>query len=233
MTSPEDPAPPAEDPPLDPATLGARPGRSFHAGEVLYREGEAGSEAYLLEEGRVRLIKRVRGAERSIMVLKAGDLLGESALIVGAARSSTAIALSAGAALVLDQDTLSNLLAHNPSVAARLVQQLVRRLRDAEDQIEIMMLADTQSKVVSALLKLAQQARDSATSGPGATFTISPMELSTRIGLDVDTVKRAVQQLREGQYLKVSEERLEVPDLEAMRRLYSLLGIKDEIRGEG
>ena len=233
MTSPEDPAPPAEDPPLDPATLGARPGRSFHAGEVLYREGEAGSEAYLLEEGRVRLIKRVRGAERSIMVLKAGDLLGESALIVGAARSSTAIALSAGAALVLDQDTLQDLLEHNPSVAARLVQQLVRRLRDAEDQIEIMMLADTQSKVVSALLKLAQQARDSATSGPGATFTISPMELSTRIGLDVDTVKRAVQQLREGQYLKVSEERLEVPDLEAMRRLYSLLGIKDEIRGEG
>ena len=233
MTTPEDPALPAAETPLDPATLSARPGRSFHAGEVLYREGEAGSEAYLLEDGRVRLIKRVRGAERSIMVLKAGDLLGESALIVGAARSSTAIALSAGTALVLDQDTLQDLLEHNPSVAARLVQQLVRRLRDAEDQIEIMMLADTQSKVVSALLKLAQQARDSATSGPGATFAISPMELSTRIGLDVDTVKRAVQQLREGQYLKVSDERLEVPDLEAMRRLYGLLGIKDEIRGEG
>jgi CRP-like cAMP-binding protein len=233
MTTPEDAAPPAEETPAPPAPPRARDSRSFHAGEVLYREGETGPEAYLLEEGRVRLIKRVRGAERSIMVLKAGDLLGESALIVGAARSSTAIALSAGTALVLDQDTLQSLLEHNPAVAARLVQQLVRRLRDAEDQIEIMMLADTQSKVVSALLKLAQQARDAATSGPGATFTISPMELSTRIGLDVDTVKRAVQQLREGQYLKVSDERLEVPDLEAMRRLYGLLGIKDEIRGEG
>jgi len=233
MTTPEDPASLAEETPAPTALVPSREGRSFHAGEVLYREGEAGTEAYLLEEGRVRLIKRVRGAERSIMVLKAGDLLGESALIIGAARSSTAIALSAGAALVLDQDTLSNLLEHNPSVAARLVQQLVRRLRDAEDQIEIMMLADTQSKVVSALLKLAQQARDATTSGPGASFAISPMELSTRIGLDVDTVKRAVQQLREGQYIKVSDERLEVPDLEAMRRLYGLLGIKDEIRGEG
>ena len=200
---------------------------------MLYREGDPGTEAYLLEEGRVRLIKRVRGAERSLMVLKAGDLLGESALILGAPRSSTAIALAAGTALVLGQETLQNLLEHNPSVAARLVQQLVRRLRDAEDQIEIMMLADTQSKVVSALLKLAQQARDATTSGPGASFAISPMELSTRIGLDVDTVKRAVQQLREGQYIKVSDERLEVPDLEAMRRLYGLLGIKDEIRGEG
>ncbi len=233
MTTPSDPAPLIEDIPAPPEPVQARLGRSFHAGEVLYREGDPGTEAYLLEEGRVRLIKRVRGAERSLMVLKAGDLLGESALILGAPRSSTAIALAAGTALVLGQETLQNLLEHNPNVAARLIQQLVRRLRDAEDQIEIMMLADTQSKVVSALLKLAQQARDATTSGPGASFAISPMELSTRIGLDVDTVKRAVQQLREGQYIKVSDERLEVPDLEAMRRLYGLLGIKDEIRGEG
>jgi CRP/FNR family cyclic AMP-dependent transcriptional regulator len=217
----------------DPVDLDGRLGRTFHAGEVLFREGEPGTEAYLLDEGRVRLTKRVRGVERSLQVLKAGDLLGESALILGAPRASTAIALSAGSALVLDQTTLQDLLEHNPSVAARLVQQLVQRLRDAEDQIEIMMLADTQSKVVSALLKLAQQAHDATTTGPGATFVISPMELSTRIGVDVDAVKRAVQQLREGQYLKVSDERLEVPDLESMRRLSGLLGVKDEIRGEG
>lgn len=112
------------------------------------------------------------------------------------------------------------------------MQQLVRRLRDAEDQIEIMMLTDTQSKVVSALLKLAQQARDQGGGGPITAFTISPMELSTRVGVDVDTVKRAVQQLREGQYVRVTDERLEIPDLEALRRLYALLGVKDELRGD-
>ena len=75
------------------------------------------------------------------------------------------------------------------------------------------------------------------------------MELSTRVGLDVDTVKRVVQELREGQYVRVSyehvvqelregqyvrvsDERLEVPDLDALRRLFALLGVKDEIRGE-
>ncbi|HVY48431.1 MAG TPA: Crp/Fnr family transcriptional regulator [Minicystis sp.] len=216
-----------------PDRLHARFGRRFDAGEVIYREGDPATEAYLLEEGRVRLIKRVRGAERSLMVLKPGDLFGESALLVGAPRSSTAIALAQGLALTLDQTTLQNLLEHNPTVAARIVQQLVRRLRDAEDQIEIMMLSDTQSKVVSALLKLAQQAREPAGGPGGASFSISPMELSTRVGLDVDTVKRAVQQLRESQYLRVSDERLEVPDIEALRRLYGLLGVKDEIRGEG
>ena len=212
--------------------LFARFGRSFAAGDVLFREGEPATEAFLVEDGRIRLIKRVRGAERSLMVLRPGDLVGESALLPGAQRSSTAIALTEGRALALDHDTLQILLDKNPAVASRIVKQLVRRLRDAEDQIEIMMLSDTQSKVVSALLKLAQQAR-AAGSGPGAAFAISPMELSTRVGLDVDTVKRAVQQLRESQYLRLSDERLEIPDLEALRRLYGLLGVKDELRGEG
>jgi CRP/FNR family transcriptional regulator, cyclic AMP receptor protein len=225
-------APPDPLPLPDADQLHARFGRPFAAGEVFFREGDAGAEAYLIEEGRVRLIKKVRGAERSLMVLSPGDLFGESALLAGAARSCTAIALSAGFALALDPPTLQGLLEHNPEVASRIIRQLVRRLRDAEDQIEIMMLADTQSKVVSALLKLAQQARDPAAEGPSASFAISPMELSTRIGLDVDTVKRTVQQLRESQYVRVTEERLEVPDVEALHRLYGLLGVKDEIRGE-
>lgn len=229
MSNPAEPAAPDE---ASPAPSQRLYGRSFNAGEVIFREGEEGAEAYLIEEGKVRLLKKVRGTERSLMVLKQGDLFGESALIAGGTRSSTAIALSAGQALALDQGSLQGLLEQNPELAARIVQQLVRRLRDAEDQIEIMMLSDTQSKVVSALLKLAQQARDGG-GGAGAVFSISPMELSTRVGLDVDTVKRAVQLLREGQYLRVNDERLEVPDIEAMRRLYTLLGVKDEIRGEG
>jgi CRP/FNR family transcriptional regulator, cyclic AMP receptor protein len=226
--------PPSPEQALDPERLHNRFGVHFDVGEVIFREGELGTEAYLLEEGRVRLIKKVRGTERSLMVLKPGDLFGESALMPGAPRSSTAIALSAGLALALDQSTLQNLLEHNSAIASRVVKQLVRRLRDAEDQIEIMMLTDTQSKVVASLLKLAQQSRDAPAGAGQATvaFSISPMELSTRVGLDVDTVKRAVQQLREGQYLRVSEERLEIPDVEALRRLYGLLGVKDEVRGE-
>lgn len=211
--------------------LRVRFGKRFEVGDVIFREGEEGSTAFLLEEGRVRLIKRVRGVERSLMVLKPGDLFGESALLAGAPRSSTAIALTSGLALSLDQATLQNLLERNPVVAGRLVKQLVRRLRDAEDQIEIMMLSDTQSKVVSALLKLAQKDY-SESPGHGVAFSISPMELSTRVGLDVDTVKRVVQELREGQYLRVADERLEIPDLDALRRLFALLGVKDEIRGE-
>ncbi|MGZ3475165.1 MAG: Crp/Fnr family transcriptional regulator [Polyangiales bacterium] len=200
-------------------------GRKFKAGDVLFKEGEAGNEAFLLQEGRVRLLKKVRTVERSLMVLKPGDLFGESALLSGVTRSSTAVALTDGVALALAEATFRTLLTNNAAIAARVLQQLVRRLRDLEDQIEFMMIRDTQSKIVAAILKL-------AAGRSGAVLPVTPMDLSTRVGLDVDTVKRTVQQLRDGEFIRISEERLEVPDVEALRKLYNLLGVKDELQGE-
>jgi hypothetical protein len=52
------------------------------------------------------------------------------------------------------------------------------------------------------------------------------------VGLDVDTVKRAVQRLREQGYVKITGERVELPDIPALKKLYVLLGTKEELRGE-
>src|SRR5262245_28834697 len=143
--------------------------------------------------------------ERSLMVLKPGDLFGESALLDQAARTSTAVALTDGSVLALDRGTFRTLLQNHPTVATRVIEQLVRRLRDAEDQIEIMMLHGTQSKIVSALLKLAHRAAGAVE------LNVSPVELSTRVGLDVETVKRGVQRLRDQQYVKIVGERIDIP----------------------
>ena len=173
------------------------------------------------------MLKRVRLVERSLMVVRPGELFGESALLEAPARNSTAVALTDGIALALGRDTFRTLLENHPSIAMRVIDQLTVRVRDAEDQIEIMMLRDTQSKVVSALLKLA---RDGAAS-PTAELHVTPVELSTRVGLDVETVKRTVQRLREQGYIRITGEKVELPDVEALRKLYALLGTKEELKG--
>jgi CRP-like cAMP-binding protein len=213
---------------LDPATrhLVEQYGRPFAQGDILFREGEPATQAFLLQQGRVRLLKRVRMVERSLSVLRPGDLFGEGALMDGVLRHSTAVALSEGVVVALDRGSLRAVVESYPALSERILFQLVRRLRDAEDQIEVLMLRDTQSKVVSALLKMAR-------GHPGPLeLTVSPVDLSSRVGLDVDTVKRTVQRLREQQYLRIVGERVEVPDVDALRRLYTLLGTKEELRGE-
>ncbi len=210
----------------------SRYGRRFAAGSILFRDGDPATEAFLLQEGRVRLIKHAGAMERSLRVVRPGDLFGEGALVKGTQRTSTALALDDTVVLAFDQATFDQVLSSSPEVAARVLSQLIRRLRDAEDQIEIHMLRDAQSKVVVALMKLGQQqlAQDGRPSGQVA-LTLSPLELSAHAGLDVDTVKRIVAQLRDRGYVSIHEERVELPDLENLRELYGLLGVKDQLRG--
>ena len=112
-----------------------------------------------------------------------------------------------------------------------MLEQLARRLREAEDQIEIIMLRDPQAKIVVAITKLAQQAQAAhAPNGP-LELLLSPMELSTYVGLDVDTVKRKVRELRHSGYIQIEQERVIVPDLGALVELFGLLSVKDRIVG--
>ncbi|MFK7990579.1 MAG: Crp/Fnr family transcriptional regulator [Sandaracinaceae bacterium] len=203
-------------------------GKSFEAGTQIYAEGEPPQHCFLIQEGRVRLVKRIRSADRSLTVLRPGDLFGEDALVNPTARGATAVALTDVSVLALDRTTFGVLLSSNADVALRLVEQLVRRLRHAEEQLENAMLRDHPSRVVNTLLRLAATAEPT---DEGHLLSISPLELSSRVGLDVDTVKRSVQQLRDGGYLRIHDERIILPDLGALRQLYELLGMKEEVRG--
>lgn len=203
-------------------------GRSYAAGDTIYDVGEAAEHCFLLQDGRVRLVKKIRGAERSLTVLKPGDLFGEDALLANVERGASAVALTDAQVLALDRKTFGVLLASNAEVASRLVEQLVRRLRHAEEQLENAMLRDQPSRIVNTLLRLSAGTERTP---DGHVLQISPLELSSRVGLDVDAVKKVVQQLRDGGYLRIVDERIILPDLDALRRLYHLLGTKEEVRG--
>jgi len=203
-------------------------GKTFEAGASIYGEGDEALHCFLIQEGRVRLVKRIRQSDRSLTVLRPGDLFGEDALVNRTVRGAAAVALTDVSVLALDRKTFGVLLSSNPEVGLRLVEQLVRRLRHAEEQLENAMLRDRPSRVVNTLLRLASLHERTA---EGHVLSISPLELSSRVGLDVDAVKRAVQQLRDGGYIRIHDERIIVPDLAALNQLYELLGKKEEARG--
>lgn len=219
---------------MDPRTKSAdrlfeRFGRSYAGGDVIFSEDEPAGEVFMIIDGRARLLKRVRTVERDIVILKAGDIFGESALVHGQLRSASAVALGQCRALAFKRDDFEALLVEQPEVALKLIGQLIRRLQAAEERIENMMLRDSQSRIVNTLIRLAQ------TAAPGQAhvlLAISPIELSSRIGLDVDTVKRGILQLKENRFLGIAGEQLELYDVEALRKLYRLMGMKENLKKE-
>lgn len=213
------------------SSLLERHGRQFAAGASIYSDGDDAPVLFWLHEGRVRLTKRVRTAERNLAVVRPGDLFGEEALLPQGLRGATAVALTDVVAVALDRATVASLVAGKPELADWLIGELARRVREAEDQLENAMLRDQPSRVVNALLRLSQAMLPTGSEADEVRLAVSPLEISSRAGLDVDTVKRVVQQLRDGGYVHIVDETVQIPDPEGLRRLYTALGAKEEVRG--
>ena len=197
--------------------------RSFSAGTTLYYAGAPATDLYLIGSGRVQLVKRARGVERSIGLYGADEIVGEEALLPGAHRSASAQAIEPVTALVIESDTFRALVRRRPELVEGVMQQLARRLQRAGEQIENFLLPDPTIRVLNTLLHAVDEAKE----GP---LELSPLELSTRTALNLDQVKAVVGQLRERGYLSVGDQTITIDDASALRQLHDLLALKEDVR---
>ncbi|NCO74456.1 MAG: EAL domain-containing protein [Cyanobacteria bacterium] len=68
------------------------PNQTLQAGECIFREGETGNFAYIIDEGEVEISTLVNNKYTVLNILKAGDMFGELALVDGSPRSAAAYA---------------------------------------------------------------------------------------------------------------------------------------------
>lgn len=66
------------------------PQKRFPAGKVIFREGEKGDVAYVVESGAVDILVKRDGVEKSIARREAGEIIGEMAIVNASPRMATA-----------------------------------------------------------------------------------------------------------------------------------------------
>jgi hypothetical protein len=107
---------------------------SFRAGDVIVREGDAGKDMFILEDGEVEVFRHHGGTEKVLTRLEAGDFFGEMSVLEGRPRSSSARAATDCRLLPIDASTLDALLREHPEIAVRMLRKLSNRVRKYEDE---------------------------------------------------------------------------------------------------
>jgi CRP-like cAMP-binding protein len=102
--------------------------KEFKSGTQIVSEGDTGTGFYLIISGSTEVSRS--GAK--IAKLRAGEFFGEMALLDGAPRSADVTALEDTKCLVLTLWVLKGIIAANPNVALGMLEELARRLREAE-----------------------------------------------------------------------------------------------------
>jgi len=114
-----------------PARILRRYGKRVAAGELIFREGDQGREAYYLLEGTVGIYLGEGGVERRVSTIGEGELFGEIAELIAEGRSATARAETELEVVVLPPELLRNLIDTDSRTARRLIDLLSRRLKEA------------------------------------------------------------------------------------------------------
>ena len=102
--------------------------RNFSPGDTIASEGQSGIGFFIIEEGEAAVT--IGGEERA--TLKSGDHFGEIALIDDGARTATVTAKTPLKAYGITAWEFRPMVEQNAGLAWKLLQELAKRLRDAE-----------------------------------------------------------------------------------------------------
>jgi CRP/FNR family cyclic AMP-dependent transcriptional regulator len=110
--------------------------RRYPRGSIVLHKDDVGDETYLIMIGKVKVIvTHPDGKEIILNILKSGDLFGEMAVFDHMPRSATIVAEEDCEFLIISQENIKNLIKRNPQIAFKLLSDMSRRVREADEQI--------------------------------------------------------------------------------------------------
>jgi len=110
-------------------------GKLYRAGEPIVRQGEKGSQMYVLQRGRVEVIRESEGREDRLGLLGPGAVFGEMAIFEREVRSATIRAVEDSRVLTIDRRTFLRRVQEDPSLAFHILRSLSGRVRELDDEV--------------------------------------------------------------------------------------------------
>jgi len=202
----------------------AKFGKRFSTGTVLFREGDRGEEMFILQSGKVKISKKIRGVEKTLATLEKGEFFGEMAILNDKPRSASAETIEDSDMLVIDRKTFETLLRSNVEIAIRFIKRLADRLRETNDQMEALMIRDNTSRLVSLLAKQVKEKKGAV--------SISIDELAGLAGIEGSQAKMILEKLASVRILTLgADDHVTIANQEQVDRLLRYLEMR-EIFGE-
>jgi CRP-like cAMP-binding protein len=169
--------------------------RRFRRGELVVEQGRKSNALFILLNGRARVLTSdTRGREVILAVLESGDYVGEMSLIDNEPHSATVRAEIQTDMLVLQRSDFARCLPESATLSYAILRGLVRRLRNADRQIESLALLDVYGRVARTLLDMAET---DAQGVQTIRHKVSRQDMAKVVGASREMVSRVMKDLEE------------------------------------
>ena len=200
-------------------TAALRP-RRFRRGETVFHAGDPGDALFIVAAGQVKIVlPSDEGSEPAILTtIGPGGFFGELAVLDGAPRSATAVALDAVATQVLRRDAFDALIDAQPALRRALLAALAGEIRRITTQVEDLHFLDLPGRLALRILRMVGDADGGPTDVRSITgehrlpWPYTQSELAGMIGGSRQSVNRLLADLVGQGLLEFQGNELVIPD---------------------
>jgi len=192
----------------------------FHAGELLFSEGEPCRGLHIIARGKVRIFKTsVNGREQVLAVNSPGESVAELPVFDGGPYPASAMATEdTEIAFISRRDFHAYCLEH-PEVPLKVLSVVGARLRRLVGIIEELSFTTIRQRLIAMLVKLAQSDGKKTDRGIEFLLPATHQELANQLGTVRELVSRNLMRLQAEGLLEVDARQIVVRDLKGLSSL--------------
>jgi len=205
-------------------------GRFYKRGNIIFKEGDLGKEMYIIQSGRVEIVKNVKGEEVILATLDKKAFFGEMALFGDPHRSATVKAAEDTTMIIIDKDTLEQQFAKVPDWFVSILKKLVENLRQANKALKSRFKYGIDFSFVKTLYLTVKKHGEREEGALVMKLSQAKQELQTVLSLSNTEFAERIKDLHFMKLVKFSaqENKLIVPDQVRLKKFFIFLMSKSK-----
>lgn len=161
--------------------------------EFIFMEGDPSLWLYIVESGRVKILKHSRGGKDVVLeLLGPGELFGGVAVLEKRPYPATAQAMETTEALKIPRDALLTLSERHPSIVREMALMIGRRLRTAHEAVKSLAVEPVEPRLAASLMRLADREGKPFKGRIELPYHLTRQSLADMAGTTVETTIRVV-----------------------------------------
>ncbi|MCR4948264.1 MAG: Crp/Fnr family transcriptional regulator [Treponema sp.] len=198
--------------------------KTYEPGEVIIAEYEPGDCFYLIQSGRVQLVKCVNGSKKNLDVLKPGEFFGEMAILDNSARSATCMAAGKVKCLEFNKENFELLITGNPQMALLLLKLFCKRIYDQKRRFRILVIKDLQARIADVFMLLDEMNPVMNEAEKQRRFNVTIPDIAHWAGLSPDVTRDEINKFVERRKIEVYDNHMIVNNINDMKRTVDTRG---------
>jgi CRP/FNR family transcriptional regulator, cyclic AMP receptor protein len=180
--------------------------KKYPKNTIIFSEGDTTDQLYVIINGKIKLtINDNDGKEIILSMLGPGEYFGEMALLDNEPRSACAMTKEPTELLLFSKNDFLQIFSSNP-IASRLLQGVIKRLREANKKIESLALLDVYGRIARLLTQLGRPEGEKLIIEERLTH----QEIANMVGSSREMVSIILKELSTGGYVSIDNKMITV-----------------------